>query len=225
MHPDLAPCSTPVWAPWRFNLGDHWATMNYLLTRSWMLKEVQQLSRYQHGQDFGPRFHEILDLLNPPERACVEIVDAPGVHEPDGFSVWASPFWPTKKTWSPLGEKGHVVYQFDGISSAEDKNPPAEDIPHILDALPGLYFPLGRHQSLAHCVDLLASARAFIGCDSGMSHLAHSVGVPMILVEYKLPIITTHRRKHFVHCRGTEELIWAIHRLLASGKFNNAPSN
>lgn len=206
--------ATSVWAPWRFNLGDHWATINYLITRSWLLKEEILLSRYQHGQDFKTRFEEILNLLDAPKGAKVVIVDYPGTHEPEGEDVWTSPYWPTKVRWAP-GRRFYGTYQFDGISSAKDKNPYREDEVDIVETIHDLGLSplrLGKHLSLWECATALSNSGCFVGCDSGMSHLAHSVGVPMYLVEYKLPIITAHRNKHFIHCRGTDELIAALKR-------------
>jgi hypothetical protein len=206
--------ATSVWAPWRFNLGDHWATINYLITRSWMLKEEIHLSRYQHGQDFKVRMEEILELLDKPKESKVTIVDARGTHEPEGEDVWTSPYWPTKDRWFP--QKVDVVcYQFDGISSAADKNPSEEDEDRVLRAIYARGYQavrLSKNLPLRTCMSHLAHSQCFVGCDSGMSHLAHSVGTPVYLVEYKLPVITAHRKKHFVHCRGTDELLAALHR-------------
>lgn len=222
MHPDIHPaCETSssfrVWAPWRFNLGDHWQTVNYLLTRSFILREEQLLSRYQHGQDHGARFEEILALINGPERSCVTLVDEPGVHEPDGFDVWAAPSWPTHLRWEPPFGTESIAYQFDGISSAKDKNPSESDqalIWNVLNTHSGKpTTALGKHLTLKQCVAVLARTPFFIGCDSGMSHLAHAVGCPTIIIEYDLPIITCHRGKHFMLARGTDEALALIRRM------------
>lgn len=231
MHPDLSPAPKPrtavpwdltpiangVWSPWRFNLGDHWQTVNYLLTRSFVLREEQLLSRWQHGQDNKDRFEEILALIKGPERSCVTLVDEVGTHEPDGFDVWAAPSWPTHATWKAHERHALITYQFDGISSAEDKNPPFDDYSRLLTTLMNrseYTTRLDKCLTLSECVDLLCQSRFFVGVDSGMSHLAHAVGVPTIIIEYKLPIITCHRGKHFMHARGTDEAIAMIDRLL-----------
>lgn len=211
-HPDVSPTKTPTWAPWHFNLGDHWATVNYLITRSYILREEQQLSRFQHGVDYGARFVEMLALIDGPERSSVVLVDEPGTHEPDGFDVWASPAWPTKPRWSLLGNH-QVCYQFDGVSSAESKNPSPQDLDRILEAIGTDGIRLGNHQTLTDIVALLSKSSLFVGVDSGMSHIAHSVGVPVLIVEYGLPVITCHRGKHFKLARGTDELLTAIRSL------------
>jgi hypothetical protein len=212
-HKDVSHSRTQIWAPWRFNLGDHWATVNYLLTRSFVLREEMLLSRWQHGVDCSVRFNEILSLIAGPERSSVVLVDEPGLHEPDGFDVWAAPSWPTIKTWNPSDyKKWKIVYQLDGISSAESKNPSPEDEKEIVSLLNrhGRATRVGKEMSLARVVEEMSTAEIFVGVDSGMSHVAHSVGVPMILVEYGLPIATTHRGKPFKHVRGTEELKAAV---------------
>ena len=217
MHKDIVRASgNVVWQPWHFNLGDHWATLQHLITRSYVTREEQLLSRWQHGKDYGPRFEEMLALIGGPERAQVSVVDRPYNTELNGYDVWATPYWPTVRTWNPSHHHSGVVYQFDGISSAEAKNPPEAELRDIMAYLRAWedVTPLGKHMSLAEVVDELRQAKLFVGVDSGMSHIAHSVGVPTIIVEYKLPIITCHRRKPFVHARGTSELLAAVRGVL-----------
>jgi hypothetical protein len=158
----------------------------------------------------------MLALIAGPERSAVTVVDAPGTRELNGFDVWASPFWPTANPWRANERHQGIVCQFDGISSAESKNPPPDQLPGILRTLSG-YAPtlvLGKTHSLTQITELMRSAKLFVGVCSGMSHLAHSTGIPMVLVEYKMPIITCHRRKHFVHTRGTEEMLAAVRSIL-----------
>ena len=211
-HPDVrSSLMSHPWSAQSSNLGDHWMTVNHLITRSYVLREEQRLSRWQHGRDFGPRFNEIIDLLQAPERSRVVVVDEPGKQEPGGFDVWTGPAWPTKRRWDMLAHRhGPICYQFDGISSPE-KNPSAADLEHIVRCFgTGRSVCLGAAQSLDTIVRLLSMARLFVGVDSGMSHIAHSVGVPVIIVEYGLPVITCHRCKHFKHVRGTDELLTAL---------------
>jgi hypothetical protein len=213
-HPDLAPAQG-VLRPWNNDLGDHWASVNLALTRSFVSKQVVLL------HDMHPRLREILPLLNGPERSHVELTKAPFTEELDGFATWATPFWPTKTTWQPGSRRHQIAIHFDGHSSADDKNPPPADLDRIwqflTDQMQAGYMitELGGHQSLAEMVEAAAGSDLFIGVDSGPSHVCHSVGVPMFLVEYKLPIITTHRRKHFVHCRGTDELLTRVGEFLS----------
>lgn len=213
-NPDVSETITPVWSPWHFNLGDHWATVNYLVTRSFTLREEQLLSRYQHGVDFKPRFTEILGVLDMPERSSVVITDEKGTHEPEGFDIWAGFFWATKEKWDPFKHENKICYQFDGISSADDKNPSPEDEARILSACSKhTVVRVGKDMTLEQVVHEMATSAVFIGCDSGMSHIAHSVGVPMILVEYKLPIVTTHRHKNYKTARGTNEMLQILSTL------------
>ncbi len=221
MHPDVKPATDSIWAPWRFNLGDHWQTINYLLTRSFVLREEMLLSKWQHGKDCSKRFTEILALIKGPERSCVTLVNGAGDHEPDGFDVWAAPSWPTHETWqAPLAmNNGVVTYQFDGVSSAEEKNPSRDDQARMITEMNhGLNVSrvkrLGSDSTLAECVEQMRKSLLFVGCDSGMSHIAHAVGVPTIIVEYGLPIITCHRGKHYMHARGTDEAVKLIEKLL-----------
>ena len=57
---------------------------------------------------------------------------------------------------------------------------------------------LGPRYSLQQNVEFAASAEFFVGIDSGLSHLAHSVGVPVHLLRNLVPVHharTTHRGK------------------------------
>lgn len=216
MHKDVSPSRSPVWNAWHFNLGDHWATMNYIVCRSYILREEMRLSRFQHGLDFGPRFREILGLLDTPERSCISIVSDKGQQDPCGYAIWDAPSCPTKIRWTPGRKKRRICFQFDGISSAESKNPTLADEQRILEELMVYANPvkIGKHQTLSQIVQEMTNSDLFIGCDSGMSHIAHSVGVPTIIVQYKLPVITAHRQKHYLCANGTDDLLLKIRAYL-----------
>jgi hypothetical protein len=47
----------------------------------------------------------------------------------------------------------------------------------------------------------------FVGVDSGMSHLCHSVGLPIFLLEYGLPTATVHSGKAHTLCKGYDDFV------------------
>lgn len=152
------------------------------------------------------RATEILDLLDiPGKRMQAWSWNPDWVHELDGFDVWATQFYPTTRRWDEERVRPYICVHYDGVSSAADKNPPHTDVAAIerWAHQQGLgIVPLGLHNSLAAAVSQLATCALFAGCDSGFSHIAHSVGCPTYLLEYKLPVVTCHRHKNYVLCKG-----------------------
>ncbi len=194
---------------WNDGLGDHWASLNLIARLG-----LQDPVAYTHPSPaLRERAEKILDLLDIPgqrmpvwHKAHAELTP---VFDLDGFDVWATQYFPTKRQWSPDRQAypfNFICAHFDGISSAADKNPPFSDRAHIAlwaaqNRLSVMY--LGDPaQPLDEVVGLLANCALFVGCDSGFSHIAHSVGAPTYLLEYKLPVVTCHRHKSYVLCKG-----------------------
>ncbi len=199
----------PVYRPHNFGLGDHWATVSLCRFRGRQSGEPLRLATRSHGRDFSQRLHEIDDLLDDSD-CGPRFIDAEPTHHFDGYHIWACPVVPTKTRWRNDPRSRAVVYQFDGESAAESKNPPDTEREKLLAWLRNVGFEtvqLGKHLSLAECVEEAANAALFVGVDSGMSHVAHSVGVPVYLYEHKLPIITCHRQKQFVIVRSADDFI------------------
>ncbi len=189
---------------WNDGLGDHWASLNLLAHMA-----QQEPVAYTHpDRRLLQRAGEILDLLAipGPRMPAWEIPDV--ARSPDGFDIWAGPYFPTKRQWS-LDRRAYnfqfICVHFDGISSAAEKNPSPNEIRTIVtwarhNGLEAI--TLGPSQPLDEVVGLLANCALFVGCDSGFSHIAHSVGTPTYLLEYKLPVVTCHRHKSYVLCKG-----------------------
>lgn len=192
-----------VYSPWNNGLGDAIATINLLAHRAMYRKERLQLAR----NDRGPLHDELFKQMRP---TGIISVEGPGDTPLDGFNVWAAEPWPTFKQWSDHTAHHYFVAQFDGVSSPE-KNPPNSDIIAIGSEVSTLYamqgILLGKKQTIAECVELMANAAFFVGSDSGMSHLAHCVGLPTFILEYGLPIVTTHRNKPHILCAGATDFL------------------
>jgi ADP-heptose:LPS heptosyltransferase len=73
---------------------------------------------------------------------------------------------------------------------------------------------MGLPDSLEGTCDALTRCRLFIGCCSGVSHVAHAVGCPMILVEYTQPIRPWHPATGWTLAQGTEDLIDKVNAAL-----------
>ncbi len=197
--------------PWHSLFGDQWGTINMMAHRAAATGRPVRL----HSPPHLRRLHlEIIDVPQLPFESCIELTDEPWTVQTNGFDVWATPFCPTKDSWSFADQHPYVTYQIDGVSSAQDKNPDAQDAELLLGMLYRSGFApvrLGAHLSVAQCVQAVVESVFFVGVDSGMSHLCHSVGVPMFLLEYKLPVVTTHRGKAYIQCQGVGDLLrWKL---------------
>jgi hypothetical protein len=158
--------------------------------------------------------------------AIVAELDSPGsidhTYDPptasfDGYDIWQCPRLPTRQRWQQQHPHPLVAVHWDGRSSAEDKNPPPGDAQRIELEIrrlwPGLQLvTLTGQLSIRQTVDMLANSAIFVGIDSGFSHVAHSVGLPTFLVEYRLPTVTAHNGAAHYLCRGTADAISRLTR-------------
>lgn len=196
--------------PWNNGLGDQWATINLSIQMAYERGKPVLL----HSPPRLRKLHEeILAVLDYTEflGVCpVELTINPPTLRLDGYNLWATEYQPTLPRWHRSAIKPVMCVQFDGQSNAADKNPPQEEQAEILHW--GLdngltCVGLGKHMSIAECVNDLSTCTLFVGSCSGMSHVAHSVGCPTYILEYGQPVVTCHRNKNYVLCKGAGHFI------------------
>ena len=76
------------------------------------------------------------------------------------------------------------------------------------------FIRVGRPWSLKESVDVMLSCDLFFGICSGFSHVAHSLGIPTFLVQYKMPVHLWHGQKQYTLCTGTDDLIRRVSEFL-----------
>lgn len=170
---------------YHYRLGDLWR----LVSRSLRLSEFHGcttgISPHSLGGDRSETIREILRALDSKGRVVL-CPDRPGVY----FDVneW-QPSLPTRRQWQ-AGPYRRIAYQFDGISFAEEKNPPAQDVEDLLaffhDSGVGTV-RLGKHLGIERCIEELSRCDLFVGCASGLAELCYSVGIPVYILQYRLP--------------------------------------
>ena len=196
-----------IYRLWNCNFGDQWASINLLLC----LSEMSGRTILTHSPLDKRKLHvEILESLSVPYKVGLRFVTEKPDIDVVGFDVWATPFYNTKNHWNYKVAHKNVCYQFDGLSAGSDKNPPAQEEKLLIRALEQSGFnpiKLGKNLSVKECIDAAVDSAFFVGVDSGMSHLCHSVGLPMFLLEYKLPVITSHRGKQYTLCKGMDDFL------------------
>lgn len=183
-----------VYGCWDDHLGDSWAFASYAIQNGFDITTVTG-----NGKSISNKLKEILPLLDTDQN--LTILDCPPDIVVDQFEAWASPYVSTKKHWDNTNQRDIVACQFDGRLFAESKNPEPEIVDQIRDFIlqQGLSpISLGGHYTLADCVSILAEAVLFVGVDSGMSHLAHSVGTPCVIYQNKLDVRPYHMNKEYI---------------------------
>lgn len=236
----------PVYEAAFHGFGDLWATVSEALDRSMLEDRPTHLARvFSDGLDLGRTYETILDVLDP-GGGRVEVVDAPGTHDlnlgtPFGENPWrAGLMWrryrPAIQTWSRERAERRIVVQLESLvyeNGRYGRVKPSqfnqwralsqELVEGALSVLAetGLEIvPLGAHLSVRACVELAATSRLFVGMDSGMAHLCHSVRVPCAIFAYAAPGGVTERTFHGGHpyepFTDEDSLRTAVERLLAA---------
>ena len=186
------------------HLGDCWIRMCKYINLS---KITKSIVRFIEPND---KHKEILPLLEP---AFIENISKRDVPDCDKLSngryLENCCYAKTRVVWSGGIKRNRICYQFDGRFSGRRKNPPENDLFKLVDFINGVDFVrLGGHLSLEKCVNIMANSDCFLGIDSGMSHIAHSVGVPTFIIKYRFNFDGYHKNAPpFEVCHGTDDAI------------------
>lgn len=204
-----------------YAIGDTVTLVDYLLRESQAAGEPARLSKVFPPK---PESKEIsYDIIERYQR----MIDTPGrimlVEEPGDFVTEQPKIWDKSRLWVKPhlrwdgGSAGTVVLQLDGKSGKEAKNPPAADLPRFM-ALPNARH-IGLPMTLEESVEAMRTARLMIAVCSGLSHVCHAVGTPLIIVEYRQTIACWHPpandpRTPWHHAKGTDHALAIANDLL-----------
>lgn len=195
------------------NFGDLWASVNIAGRRGEFLGR-QDLSSMVCGTDRRKILQEIIDTLDMPVPPV--LTNANPDTEMAPWSMWYTEYYKTNPAWDYNSKHSTVVCQLDeSVSLSEYKNCPTNDITLIHGVIRNLGFTpikLGKHLSVKQCVEEASKAAFFVGVDSGMSHLCHSVGLPVFMMEYRYPVWHCHSNKAHYLCRGFSEFLTQVRR-------------
>lgn len=190
-------------------LGDNWYAINKLLRSN--LERIY-LSRFDKPTcwrvDVKQRLLELFPLIEAPVERF-RIVDLKPTNHGQGFFnlPWDIPYFSTKKQWKRNTKT--ILYQFDGRYLAQQKGLPTEELIRgiLLEIERRGYkaIKLGSDYSLEENVSLLSEGCCFLGTSSGISHLAHSVGIPICLVLGAIPFQRYHAKKEVFYASSLEE--------------------
>ncbi len=207
-----------VWDAPGFGFGDLFVAINFCARESektGLPSHISEWAGFDRGVNQRDRLQEIINELRLPSGSVVISPEPANTHmhgEP-----WGRLYFETLTRWAGGTD---LAIQFDGRSSADLKNPPPHDLEAFTGWAAGRGIPLrrvGLPSSVSACVQILSHARAFVGSNSGMSHLALSVGIPTFVVEYGVKIDWWYGPNRVRKCEGMEDCLRQVGELLDSG--------
>ncbi len=205
-------------------LGDTWNLAQWIAARSAQVAWPIRISTHFPKRDIGPDgaaalLPRCLALLGVTPRfqwVDCHISQTQPLPQEWLWNPKRIAYHPTVQRWDG-GSVGHICVQFNGVSGGDRKNPPEGHAARIVESFSGnVIVPLGLPMPLEMAVALLGSCRLFIGVCSGMSHVAHSVGCPRIVVQYGQVCQPWQPAQcgDFQIALGTEDAIMLAHAML-----------
>jgi hypothetical protein len=198
-------------APYWNGFGDLWALTSYCCLLSQRAGQPVYLSTWSTKSMLN-REKEIKDILRSLDDRYTQhvVVTSERFTLSARFSVrdHHDLYVPTKVRWT-RNDRRLISYQLEtSTRHRPDRFCEPGLIEDLSDQLPDYEFiELGKTQqrTLHEIIAILSQSEFFVGIDSGMSHVAHSVGVPVFLKAYaELPLC--HPNKAYVAFRDGQDL-------------------
>lgn len=164
-------------------------------------------------KDCHAKITECLDLMNDAAASRIVIT----TDEPDETFKWQHCYgWKYPKSkivWDSAPQQTkYVCYQFDGKSHCE-KNFSKEEEELVLGNIRSFGYDtvrLGGHLKLKECLMLLRNATAFVGIDSGFTHLSMMSGLPIFISRNGRSVVDmrhTYNDNDYVMAEDSRDLV------------------
>ena len=194
------------------HLGENWLLLSYHINVALYSREIIRLATWHYGHHHF-KLRKILPLLRHSKLVQLVRLPATVLERPKKFVLWKYPLIPTKKAWN-LNSSRKICYQFDASKKRArffSKKIERKILLHA-EKLGYKLVRLGKNITLEKCVDEVSTSELFLGVDSGMLHLAASVGTPTILCENNRKIKSSYNQanKSFILTRDHVEMRTAI---------------
>ena len=222
------------------HLGDIWSTISSAILYSKKNKEKVYLSRYADHKTHDRKdiLLECLNALDTTE-ANIEIVDdlqnqydESTTYFPisKGAFLNENPIVSTKIKHNPkdqntisvqlaslMYDKNKNIYTSRKYSAQNEyRNIPYLELEKIFINFISFnnikICSVGEHEGLANSIKILSESKIFIGMDSGMSHVASSVGIPTYLYYWELErqnvsILNSHKNKNIKTFKNMDDIL------------------
>ena len=201
-------------APPKDKLGYIWAYCNYAITLAKERNEEVALCTQAYSRKMNENFVDKTDLL----KEVLELLDYDvtiSFHNDKHASIEMDrivPYCRTKVTWSLNKVTSYrVAYQLDGDDIRKWYRGHVDGMRYfknnVLNSI-----ALSKELNLSEVVEILSTSFMFIGADSGMSHVAHSVGIPMFILGDRI----SHNITKKWHPNNKYELIGSLQEFSSS---------
>ena len=220
-------CEIPIFTTFNGGFGDCWAVANYLL----------RLSERGNKPTLVWELDERIRTIIPVLRSTGSILQSTKLADhlifssdqesrfrakygffPEHILGWkvcfAERYLETTKVWVP-NRSGRICYQL--VPRHYGPTTCAEGHIHLFcetaTSLGYELIALGAHFTLEQNIRLASECELFVGVDSGISHLCHSVGVPVHLIRNGITdqhLSTTHRGNLFFRYSDIPEFLRAL---------------
>jgi hypothetical protein len=198
-------------APYWNGFGDLWAITSYCCLLSRREGQTVYLSKWS-TKSMLDREQEIREILRSLDDRYTQnvMVTTERFTMSSRFSVrdHHDLYVPAKVRWA-RNDSRIISYQLETPTKHRpDRFCHPRLIEGLSDQLPDYEFiELGKtHQStVSEIIEILSQSELFVGIDSGMSHVAHSVGVPVFL-KYHAELDLCHPNKEYVAFRDGQDL-------------------
>jgi ADP-heptose:LPS heptosyltransferase len=179
-------------------LGDAWNLANFLLQKS-----------QQHNKPVE------IKTQNEEESNLLLLIQSLLQHDTKGFTVtkenfdteWEltqDPYFKTKLTWDG-GSKKTIITKVTSKSKllGNLQDLPENEIKYLDELIKNNNYTrieLNNEQTIKEIIMLMSSATAFIGINTGMSHIAHSVGLPNVIIHHytQIPLDKFHGKNKYL---------------------------
>lgn len=172
-----------IWTACGIGLGDVWASLSYIFPSGIISKYARQM---KDGQ-YLPEYIDISDKICE----CLSIIDQHSIVLSDNYPDSILPQIPcfrssypnTIRRWQPTNSKT-ICYQFDAVSAAGLKQPTEREKREFFTACVELgisTIDIGHHRPLRDSLDDICDSKAFVGIDSGLTHVCLSTGIPVYM--------------------------------------------
>jgi hypothetical protein len=171
--------------------GDMWSNLHYAID---LFCSSEQIIATSHiSRDNKKRVLEMYSVLRENKKPIIWEDTRPTVGRGYITSNYKKPYHPTKIVWSERQVKNIICLQ---LVSPRPRDLPNKNLTHDEDRFikkfimryTGIYqfIFLDKSRTLHEIVSYLAQSALFVGICSGMSHLCHSVGTPMLLKNWSV---------------------------------------
>jgi hypothetical protein len=220
-----------IWGFPKMQLGDRWAHLNRIIKLS---KDGNGYIYFDNkNEDEINKLYKLWNLINTDVKLNIIYKQHVNIPQADGVVEFPFPYYQTKKQWVSDSKKEYdICFQIKTNQESAEwlpiKNFTQKNLDDFKSKIAKKYkiIELGADKNLPieEEIDIMLKSKVFVGISSGLTHIAHSVGIPVFLKKFENDddnvvdpeigwvrfIENFHAGKHFSLFSSIDELIYKI---------------